>query len=177
MSDLAQLGQIGLLRTKGFSSWLIRTMTHSNWNHCVVYVGDVVDAQGNPHTDAVVSAEVEGVRILPAEHFQGVSWSEFDLTVKQQNKIIDFSIAQDGRPYGKFTYAWIGIAILLKIPTPQWLERRLNDGRTYICSQLAARAYQAAGVDLFADARPIGAVVSPGSLGKLFKDLGWVDKS
>lgn len=141
-------------------------MTNSAWNHVITRVSE--------HN--VVSAESDGVKVLPITHFHDVSWSAFPLTDKQQAKIIAFSLAQVGRPYGTLTYIWIGIALLLRLDTPSWLERRLSDGHTWICSQLADSAYQHAGIHLFRDDRPTGAV-TPASLAKLFYDYQWVDKT
>lgn len=167
------LGQIALVRTHGFSSWVIRTVTRSHWNHTINRVSD----------HQVISCEPEGVRILPVTDFvEGVGrvvdvvWSDFPLTRLQQNKIIAFSLLQSGKPYGRLTFVWIGVAELLHWRTPRWLERRLDDGRTWICSQLSDAAFQHAGVRLFRDNRPDGAV-TPGSLGGLFEDLGFTDKA
>lgn len=163
MSDLAQ---IGLVRTTGFSSWLTRAITGSAWNHTVTRVSE--------HN--VVSAESDGVQILPVTHFPGAVWSQFPLTDRQQAKIIAFSLAQENKPYGTLTYIWIGIALKLKIRTPRWLERKLSNGSTWVCSQLCDSAYQHAGIHLFRDDRPEGAV-TPASLAKIFYDFGWTDKT
>jgi hypothetical protein len=179
MSDLAQ---IGIVRTKGFSSWLIRTVTGSYWNHSVNRVSE----------NQVISCEPDGVQILPITDFTpggrvlDIVWSDFPLSRVQENKIIAFSVLQGpqtvkgvlqpGKPYGRLTFVWIGVAKLLHWRTPYWLERRLDNGQTWICSQLSDAAYQHAGVRLFRDNRPDGAV-TPGSLGALFKDCGFTDKA
>lgn len=163
---MSDLGQLGLVRTTGFSSWLIRFMTHSHYNHVVTRVSE--------HN--VVSAEIDGVQVMPVTEFQGVVWSRFPLTDRQQAKIIAFSLAQVGKPYGKLTYIWIGVALLLRVRTPRWFEKRLDNGTTYICSQLADSAYQHAGIHLFRDDRPEGAV-TPASLAKIFYDFGWTDQT
>lgn len=163
MDDLAQ---IGLVRTRGFTSWMTRLVTRSHWNHCVTRVSE----------HKVVSAQPTGVEILPVEQFPDVVWSQFPLTKAQANKIIAYSLLQVGKPYGTLTYIAIGIALLLRIHTPDWLERRLTDGKSFICSQLADMAYQAAGIHLFRDERPPGAV-TPAALAGLFVAFGWTDKS
>lgn len=161
MPDLAQLG---LVRTTGFSSWLIRTVTHSTYNHIVCYVGD----------GQVVSAETSGVQVLPVEYFPQAVWSHFDLTLHQTGTIISFSRNQLGKPYGVLTFLWCGIARLFGVEhTPGWLLRRLNTRANWICSQLADSAYKAAGIHLFTDHRAEGAVV-PGDFEPIWKDAGWL---
>jgi hypothetical protein len=157
------LAQIGLVRTKGFSSWLIRVVTASTYNHTVCYVGE----------GSVVSAETSGVQVMPVEYFPQAVWSDFELTMHQQAKIINFSRAQQGKPYGVLTFLWCGIARLLKVEhTPAWLRRRLASQRNWICSQLCDSAYQAAGIHLFRDHRVQGAVV-PADYEPIWEDAGW----
>jgi uncharacterized protein YycO len=160
-----ELAQIGLVRTTGLSSCLIRIVTHSDFNHVIVRVSE--------HN--VVSAETTGVAILPVTHFTNVAWSDFPLTDRQQAKIIAYALAEVGVPYGVLTYLWIGVSRLTRWATPRWLERIISDQHTMICSQLADSAYQHAGVHLFRDHRPPGAVV-PGDIGQVFYDFNWVDK-
>jgi hypothetical protein len=179
MTDLAQ---IAVVRTRGFSSWVIRTVTRSHWNHTIGYVSEHM----------VISCEPNGVQLMPATDFVvggrilDIAVSDFPLTTAQENKIIAFlllqgpqtidGVLQPGKPYGRLTFVWIGLAKLLHWRTPQWLERRLDDGKTWICSQLSDAAYQHAGVRLFRDNRPDGAV-TPGAIGALFKDCGFTDKA
>jgi hypothetical protein len=158
------LGQIGLVKSTGFTSWLIRAITRSDYNHCVVYTGN----------GEVVSAESSGVQVLPVEYFEGAAWSDFDLDVWQQVAIINFSRQQLGKKYGYLTYFWIGFVLLFHIRnTPDWLYRRLNNHATWVCSQLCDSAYQAAGIHLFKDDRATGACF-PGSFEPIWKEQGWI---
>lgn len=158
------LAQLGLVRTKGFSSWLTRLVTRSNWNHIVLYEG-----AGN-----VISCEPSGVSELPVEDFPNAVWSNFDLTIGECGAAINFARSQLGKPYGNFTYVWIGVALLLKVKhTPAWILRRLASQRDWICSQLCDSSYQAANIHLFKDERPYGCVW-PGSFEPIFKAHGWL---
>lgn len=163
------LGQLGLVRTRGFSSWLTRVVTRSDWNHTVI-----VSAEGE-----VISAEPSGVQRMPVEYFEppyvpAVRWSNFDLDQWQVLRVINFAQTQLGKPYGVLTFLWCGIARLFGVKhTPRWVLRRLRSQRSWICSQLTDSAYKAAGVHLFTDHRAEGAVV-PGDYAPIFQDHGWL---
>jgi hypothetical protein len=83
------VGQIGILRTHGFSSWLIRTITRSHTNHVVIDVGD-----------GLVSAEYPHVIKRDYQHFSNEVWSQFEYTDGQRAKIVEFANTQLGKPYG-----------------------------------------------------------------------------
>ena len=159
------LGQLGLVRTVGLTSWLIRTITGSHWNHTICRVSE--------HN--VVSAETTGVTILPTTHFPNAVWTDFPLTPREQAKLIAFSLAQVGKPYGSLTFIWIGISRLTRWATPRWLEKRISDQHTWICSQLCDAAYQAAGIHMFTDDRPAGSV-TPGDIAGVMYDFHWVNQ-
>lgn len=166
MSDLAQLAQIGLVRTSGFSSWLTRVVTRSYYNHCVILYKPGV----------VVSAESSGVQEMPVEYFPDAVWSEFIYLPGQAEDAIEYTKKQLDKPYGVLTYLWIGVARLTRWKAPRWIEQRISDQKTMICSQLCDGALQAAGYHLFLDDRPPGAV-TPGDFAKVFVDFGWSDKT
>lgn len=161
MPDLAQLG---LVRTKGFSSWLTRTVTGSNFNHIVLYEGD----------DKVISCEPSGVAELPVEAFPNVVWSHFPLKPGQPDQIVRFARAQLGKPYDQLMYVWCGVAKILGVRrTPAWIQLRLASNKAWICSQLCDAAYRAAGEHLFADGRVEGEVV-PASFVPIWERNGWL---
>lgn len=160
------LGQLGLVRTTGFSSWLIRLVTRSSWNHVIIRVT----------RHLVISAETDGVALLPDTWFKNVVWSQFPLTAREQRQIVNFALNQHDKPYGRLTFVWIGISKLTRWATPAWLEQRIGDQHTWICSQIADAAYQAAGIHLFRDDRPAGAV-TPGDIAKVLHDFGWVEQT
>lgn len=158
------LGQLGLVRTKGFSSWLIRTVTRSTINHTITYIGN----------GEVISCETTGVTVLPVGAFPNAVWSHFPLELGQILDILNFSHAQLGKPYDKLMFVWCGVARLLKVRnTPAWILRRLASQRAWICSQLCDSAFQAAGIHLFEDHRAQGAVV-PGDFEPIWKANGWL---
>lgn len=163
------LAQIGLVRTKGFSSWLIRVVTRSPFNHTVLVSAD----------NEVISAETTGVKRLELRMFeppyvQEVSWSNFDLDMWEITRAINFAEHQLGKPYGVLTFLWCGAVRLFGVKhTPRWILRRLRSQRSWICSQLTDSAYKAAGIHLFTDHRAEGAVV-PGDYTPIFQDHGWL---
>jgi len=172
---MSDVGQIGLVHSNGFWPFVIRVVTNSHWSHNVVFVGDVYDTRGHLINDAVVSAEGSGVMIMQRGDFPDAVWSDFDLTPTQQLAIKGFNLDQVGKPYGFWTDAWIGIAHIFRTRTPKWIEAKLSDQSTWICSQIADASYSAAGINLFRDDRPTGSVW-PGSLAKIFVRRGWTDK-
>jgi uncharacterized protein YycO len=163
---MSDVGQLGLVRTVGFSSWLIRLVTRSHWNHVVVRF----------NSKYVVSAETSGVAILPTTHFPDAQWSAFPLDALERRQIVAFALNQVGKPYGRLTFVWIGISRITRWATPRWLEQRISDQHTWICSQLVDAAYQAAGIHMFRDNRPPGAV-TPADLAQVMHDFGWVDQT
>lgn len=158
------LGQIGLVRSEGFSPWLIRTTTHSAYNHTITYIGN----------NEVISCETSGVKVLPISHFPNAVWSHFPLDIGEILDILNFSHAQLNKPYDKLMFVWCGVARILRVRnTPQWILRRLASKRAWICSQICDASYQAAGIHLFKDHRAQGAVV-PGDFEPIWKAEGWL---
>lgn len=62
-------------------------------------------------------------------------------------------------PYSLLDYVWLAQLHTLGAGTPRWLARRVEATGHLICSQLVDRAYQLAGVHLFADDRFAGDVM------------------
>lgn len=158
------LAQLGLVRTKGFSSWLTRVVTQSNWNHIILYEGN----------DTVISCDPAGVEELPITAFPGAVWSHFPLELQQTAQIINFARAQLGRPYDQVLFLWCGVARLFGVKhTPAWIQARLNSQKSWICSQICDAAYQAGGMHLFKDHRVEGAVV-PADYAPIWEANGWL---
>lgn len=158
------LGQIGLVRTRGLSSWLIRVFTRSTVNHTITYIGN----------NEVISCETSGVKILPISTFPNASWSHFGLEFWEIADILNFTHDQLGKPYDKLMFVWCGVSRVLKVRhTPKWILRRLATNRAWICSQLCDSAYRAAGIHLFTDHRAVGAVV-PGDFEPIWEANGWM---
>jgi len=156
------VGQVGLLRTHGFSSWLIRTFTRARTNHVVIDVGD-----------GLISAEYPYVIKRPYDYFSNIIWSRFDLTIPQQQKIASFANEQLGKRYNWADFLAIGVGILTRQHTPRWLMHWLSSNGEWICSSLSDAALRHGGIHLFDDERPVGAVV-PASFERWFADAGWL---
>lgn len=156
------VGQIGILRTHGFSSWLIRTITRSHVNHVVIDVGD-----------GLISAEYPHVRKRDYQHFNNEVWSQFVYTDAQRAKVVEFANAQLGKPYGWADDLAIGVGLITRQHTPNWLMRWLSNNGEWICSSLADACLRNAGIHLWDDDRPVGAVY-PGSFELWWRDAGWL---
>lgn len=157
------IGQIGLVRTTGLMSWLIRVVTRSHWNHVVIAVSET----------ECVGAEPHGAKLRPVTYFDDVVWSEFPLTAKQQQKITAWTRGKIGAAYGYFDDLAIGIGLLTRTHTPRWIEHWLSSNNQWECAALADAALQHGGVHVFRDDRPYGAVF-PGSFVHVFEDYGWL---
>ena len=161
MSELT--GQIGLCYTTGFWGRVIRAVTRSHYNHAVIAISETLCA----------GAEPGGVRIRSITEFPDIVWSKFPLTLPQQVKVVLFTKSQLGVRYNYADDLFIGIALLTRERTPAWIERALSDPDSWQCAQLADAALQRAGVHVFRDDRPFGAVY-PGSFVPVFQAFGWM---
>jgi uncharacterized protein YycO len=158
------LGQIAVVRTKGFTSWVIRTFDRTPYNHDVIYAGD----------GEVYSCEPGGVQRVPITVFPDAVWSHFPLELDQVFEILNFCEAQLGKPYDNLMFVWCGVARILGVKhTPDWILRRLASHRAFICSMLVDAAYLAANYPLFRDGRAESAV-DPHDITELFRQHGWV---
>jgi hypothetical protein len=102
-------------------------------------------------------------------------WSNFDLTDTQTHKIVSWATNHIGTPYSWLDDLAIGVALITRRATPDWLERYLRSTGHLECAQLADLAYQAAGIHLFRDHRAPEAVY-PGSYVPIWKAFGWWPK-
>lgn len=157
-------GQIGLVRTHGLSSWLIRVVTRSKVNHTVTDTGT-----------CLISAEYPHVRTRPYGHFTNIIWSQFAFQNNQADKIVEFAEAQIGKPYGTLDDIAIGVALITRDHTPHRLMRWLSNNGEWICSALCDAALRHAGIHIFTDGRPVGTVF-PGSYTSFYNDAGWMPK-
>ena len=155
--------QIGLCYTTGFWGRVIRAVTKSHYNHTVIAISETQCA----------GAEPGGVRIRPIASFPDVVWSQFPYTLAQQVEIVTFAKTELGVRYNYLDDLFIGIALLTREHTPRWIERVLSDPDSWQCAQLADAALQRAGIHVFTDDRPFGAVY-PGSYVEVWKAFGWL---
>jgi hypothetical protein len=167
---MSDVGQMMIIRTSGFVAWGIRFFTQSEFNHTVNIVGDVTDAQGVFHPDAVVSAENSGVTIMPRSAFPTGIVSDFPMTEHQQLMAKAFSLNAVGAKYARLAFIMIWFTLVTKISPPKWVERYLASSKHYICSDLTDSAFHAAGIRLFKDVVP--SAVYPGMFVPLYVDMG-----
>ena len=155
-------GQIGIVSTTGFMSWLIRIVTRSDVNHAVVDLGD----------GTIASAEPGGVRLRLHDHFPNTIWSHFEESPEQASSVTTFAREQLGTKYAYFDDLLIGIAQITGVRTPNWIQRRLASNDSYECAELADASLQAGGVHVFTDGR-VPSAVFPGDFEPIFKARGW----
>ena len=155
--------QIGLCYTTGFWGRVIRKVTKSHYNHTIIAISETL----------CVGAEPGGVRVRPITDFPDVAWSAFPYTLPQQVKVVTFAKSEIGVRYNYLDDLFIGIALIVREHTPRWIERVLSDPDSWQCAQLADAALQHAGIHVFTDDRPFGAVY-PGSYVDVWKAFGWL---
>lgn len=161
MSDIR--GQIGLVHTNGIPARIIQFVTRSHWNHVVIGVSSTT----------CIGAEPGGVRIRPISDFPEVVWADAPYTPTQRLKVLAYVLLQRGVRYNWADDILIGLTLILKSHAPRWMLREVSDTDSFQCSQLAAAALSAAGVHVFDDDRPAGAVY-PASYVPWFRDAGWL---
>jgi uncharacterized protein YycO len=151
-----KLGDYGVVATGGFWPRVIRLVTRSSVNHAVLYIG----------SGQIVEGEPDGARIVDwREYGDAVRWSSVQLTRPQREAIAAWGRKHEGTPYNWIDDLAIGLVDVFGW-APKFLRDRLKSTDRLMCSQLVDAAYDAAGVDLFTDGRPVGGV-SPGDLAEL----------
>lgn len=156
-------GQIGLVHTTGIAARIIQFVTGSHWNHVVVRTTNLT----------CIGAEPGGVRVRPVTDFPEVVWADAPYTDLQRLKILTWVLKRRGVRYNWADDILIGITLILKQHAPRWMVREVSDTDSFQCSQLAAAALSAAGVHVFDDDRPAGAVY-PASFVPWFREAGWL---
>ncbi|GAB2858391.1 hypothetical protein GCM10022221_67370 [Actinocorallia aurea] len=162
------IGTFGLARIGGFVGFLVSLGQlligdASRYTHAFVVVGD----------GKVIEAMPSGARLAPLSRFDGqpvaYSWA-VPLDDGQRKAITRAAIDLVGTPYGFGDY--VALALARCGVSWGWLDRFLASNRTLICSQLVALTYAQAGVDLFADGRPMH-TVTPGDLANVLIEREW----
>ena len=131
-----QLGDYGVVKTKGFFGKLIRLGTLSRWNHCFIYIGN----------DLIVEANPTGVAVSPVSKYQLIAWNQHEvLSYEERETIASHAKWLVGRPYSFFTVAGMVLRILgFKFFSDKLLAAiAKHDG--YICSELVAECYRTGG--------------------------------
>jgi hypothetical protein len=141
MSYEPRLGDYGVVKTSGFFGWLIRLGTLSRWNHAFIYIGD----------GAIIEANPKGIQIGHVDEYSRIAWNKHDqLTPRQRKAIVEFAHNALGTPYnflmiGNLALRILGLKVLAKT---NLLYRWAQKSKGYICSELCAEAYAAAGVSI-----------------------------
>jgi len=156
-------GQIGLVpHPQTPAEHLIDWVTRSPVHHSVVAISET----------ECVSCEPGGALLRPLSRFPDAIWSHFDHTPAETAGIVGWARAHVGAPYGWLQFFAIGVALLTKTHTPDWLRRYLNSGKSFECAQYCDAAYTAAGIYLFKDAVPSD--VYPGMFVPIWGAHGWM---
>jgi hypothetical protein len=159
-------GQVGLVpadeKLRGrIVAWAMR----SYWCHMIVAVSET----------HCVSAEPGGARVRPMSDYDEICWSKFPMRPSQRRRSVRFALSRIGVPYAWIDWFAVGVALITRTKTPEWLRSFVADNDRLLCSQLADLSLQAAGIPVFFDERPAGAV-TPGSFAKVFIARGWTTK-
>jgi uncharacterized protein YycO len=162
-------GAFAVVRTRGQLSGLIAvgeklTDGFGQWTHAAVCTS--VEPDG---TAWIVEAEPDGARHVLFHYWDDpYLWSDsFPLTPPQQQAVAEAALSYVGTPYSFADYFAIA-AHKFHIPAPN-LREYIADSHHMICSQLADKCYQDAGIQLFNDGRWNG-YVTPGDLGNLITE-------
>lgn len=161
-------GQVGLVpAAPNWASWIVEWASKSSYTHMVVAISET----------HCVSAEPGGARVRPISFYpDGVVWSRFPMWPWQRRRSVRYALSRVGTPYAHMDYWAVGLALVTRSRTPEWLQAYIADTDRLICSQLCDLALQAAGIHVFFDERPAGAVI-PASFGKVFVARGWTENA
>lgn len=145
-------GDYGVVKTNGIVAKLIRIGTLSRWNHAVICI----------EGDLIVEARPIGVSFGKASSYEHIAWNQHEsITDEQRTAVVDYALAQIGKPYGFLDIFTIFLRILgLRVP-PVKLWNKLSKREGFICSELVAEAYSKASFKLIN--KPLN-LVTPGDL-------------
>ena len=152
MSYAPRPGDYGVVKTNGLVAKLIRLGTLSRWNHAVICI----------EGDLLVEARPIGVSFGKVSSYENIAWNQHEsITDGQRTEIVDYAVAQIGKPYGFLDIFTIFLRILgLRVP-PVKLWNKLSKREGFICSELVAEAYSKANFKLIN--KPLN-LVTPGDL-------------
>ena len=130
-----QLGDYGVVKTKGLLGKLIRIGTMSRWNHCFIYIGN----------DLIVEANPKGVEISKVDKYPLIAWNQHEeLSYTTRESIANHAKWLVGRPYSFFTIAGMVLRILGFKFLSNRLLKAISKHDNYICSELVAECYRQA---------------------------------
>ena len=137
-------GDIGFARTTGFLGFLIRVgellkWRNGIWNHVFVVV-----STGDLGNEIIIAqATLRGVVISPLKELmdKSIGIRIIPCPAPKPEKVVEFSMAQKGKPYGLGSILCIGLDIL----TPDWFVSFRRNG-TWICSAVSGEALRYGGL-------------------------------
>lgn len=147
-------GEFGVVRTRGWFPQAIRLLTKSQVNHAFVILED-----GHSVVEATERGAVISDLSKWADHL--VVYSRIHQSSVSVEAVCRAAEALVGTPYNFLDI--VALALLNLGRRWTWLLERAQRADRLICSQLVDRAFQKAGLRLFADGRPDGEV-TPGDL-------------
>lgn len=156
------VAQVGLLPAKGPGAALVRAVTRGPYAHVITDLGD----------GTCIGAQPGGARIRHISEFQDVVWSQFQFTPEQASDAVQWLREQEGKEYNYLDDLFIGIAILEKQNTANWITELLSSTDSWQCAQLADAHLTRQGIHVFQDERPFGAVF-PSSYTDYYQEKGW----
>jgi hypothetical protein len=123
----------------------------------------------------MVEAAGGGCREVNISKYTDIAISRLPETRHQRLQAATWAVkhAKAHTPYAYLDVFTVGVSLLLKKKTPEWILEELSDGRSYQCASFVDAALRAANIHLFRDGRPIAAVY-PATIAELFDDLGWL---
>jgi cell wall-associated NlpC family hydrolase len=136
MSYQPQLGDYGVVATKGIVGWLIQLGTLTKYNHAFVYVGDNTIIEATP---------VKGVILSPVSKYENIVWNRHEVkTDAQREALVKAALKHLRHRYSFLAIAAIALQIF-HLRRPKWMIARLAKSGNDICSQLVAQDYRACG--------------------------------
>lgn len=146
-------GDVLLVEGNARISAAIKYLTHSNWSHAALFVGDAIPgAAGDANRCTLVEADLRfGVRAVPLDAYTLMHTRicrPVGLSPPDVLRLIDYAVDRIGEGYDLKNLVDLGRYLLPMPPVPVRWRRRLialgsGDPSRAICSTLIAQAFQA----------------------------------
>ena len=128
-------GDIGTVKTTGFTARLIQVGTLSRWNHSFVYIGNGL----------IIEAAPGGVRINTLDQYSNIVWNRHQVWIDEavsRKAIVEGAFKALHKPYNWVNILTIFFRIInLKILANTKLMKNLAKKDGYICSELCEELY------------------------------------
>ncbi len=139
---------IFLYKGRGFTSWLIQTLTQSPYNHVAVVV--------DPDMNLVVESNTGHQSGVRAVDVRRIPMKEVDIyRLKPQyaankDKVVSYLVGALGSRYDFWGVIWLGLLKIISILTftGARFHNDFQERRDYFCSELVWEAFAADGLDL-----------------------------